>query len=72
MRCPHCNSPDIRVMDSLHGNSKTLYRRRKCKRCNKLFRTVEIVDDGSEAFDAKYYAASKRKVLKNMSKGDKK
>ena len=72
MRCPHCNSPDIRVMDSLPGNSKTLYRRRKCKRCNKLFRTVEIVDDGSEAFDAKYYAASKRKVLKYMSKGDKK
>ena len=63
MRCPHCNSDDIRVTDTLPGGSNALYRRRKCKTCGEGFKTVEITDDGSEAFAAKFSRAKRDKYI---------
>ena len=65
MKCPHCNSTNIGVIDTLGGAVNTIYRRRKCKSCGELFRTVEIIDNGQNPSVAKGYAAAmKRKVGK--------
>lgn len=61
MKCPHCNSDNIRVIDSLGGATNTIYRRRKCKGCGELFRTVEIIDNGSNPAVAKGYSAAMKK-----------
>ena len=62
MKCPHCNSENHSVIDSLRGGSNTNYRRRKCKDCGGAFRTVEIVDNGSPNIAKGYSAAMKRKA----------
>ena len=64
MKCPHCCSENIGIVDTLPGASNTQYRRRKCKDCNGLFRTVEIVDNGSPSFKQGYYLAERRKRRK--------
>ena len=64
MRCPHCDSANIGVIDTLGGAVNTIYRRRKCKDCYELFRTVEIVDNGSPNVARGYSAAMKRKANK--------
>lgn len=61
MKCPHCNSDNIGVIDTLGGATNTIYRRRKCKDCGGLFRTVEIIDNGSPAVAKGYTAATRRK-----------
>ena len=61
MKCPHCNSSNIGVIDTLPGASNTEYRRRKCKDCGGLFRTVEVIGNDGEAFERGYSAAMKRK-----------
>ena len=60
MRCPACNSPDSKVLDSRpveEGNS--IKRRRECNSCGKRFTTYEVIDsvpitvlkkDGSREF----------------------
>ena len=62
MKCPHCNSDKIGVIDTLGGATNTIYRRRKCKDCGGKFRTVEIIDNGSPVFAKGYSTAAKRKV----------
>ena len=45
MRCPACNSPDSKVLDSRpveEGNS--IKRRRECIGCGKRFNTYEVID----------------------------
>lgn len=60
MKCPCCNSPDSRVLDSRPANEgASIKRRRECPACGKRFTTYEIVDsvpivvvkkDGSHEF----------------------
>lgn len=70
MKCPHCNSDNIGVIDTLPGATNTIYRRRKCKDCGGLFHTVEIIDNGQNPAVAIGYgmASSKKNRLKNQRK----
>ena len=67
MKCPHCNSGNTGVIDTLPGASNTQYRRRKCKDCGDTFRTVEVIDNGAEAFHRGYSFAMKRKVKRSKN-----
>ena len=45
MKCPACNSPDSRVLDSRPAQDGTsIKRRRECPACGKRFTTYEVVD----------------------------
>ena len=45
MKCPVCNFPDSRVLDSRPNNDATsIKRRRECPSCGKRFTTYEVVD----------------------------
>ena len=57
MKCPNCGSENYRATDTMHGPDGNIYRRRKCVDCNRSFRTVETVDDGSEEFKKSYREA---------------
>lgn len=64
MICPNCGKGEIKTMDTMPRRNGETYRRKKCKNCNALFRTVEIVDNGTEEFSAGYYIAMKNKMLR--------
>jgi len=42
MKCPYCNHPDSRVIDS-RESSEGIRRRRQCERCNQRFTTYERI-----------------------------
>ncbi len=45
MKCPVCNSPDSRVLDSRPiDEGASIKRRRECPSCGKRFTTYEVVD----------------------------
>ncbi len=45
MKCPVCNAPDSRVLDSRPVDEATsIKRRRECSKCGKRFTTYEVVD----------------------------
>jgi transcriptional repressor NrdR len=45
MRCPICNNPDTKVIDSrLTGDSIGIRRRRECEKCGHRFSTIERVE----------------------------
>lgn len=45
MRCPYCNTPDCRVIDSRAvDEGSTIKRRRACPKCNRRFTTFETVE----------------------------
>ncbi len=45
MKCPVCNNPDSRVLDSRPVDDGTsIKRRRECPACGKRFTTYEVVD----------------------------
>lgn len=45
MRCPACNNPDSRVLDSRPvEEGASIKRRRECPACGKRFTTYEVVD----------------------------
>ena len=45
MRCPACNSPDSRVLDSRPvEDGSSIKRRRECPSCGKRFTTYEVVE----------------------------
>ena len=69
MKCPHCDSDNHGVIDTLGGATNTTYRRRKCKDCGGLFRTVEIIDNGSPAIAKGYTAAASRKYKRRKERG---
>lgn len=46
MKCPFCNHPDSKVIDSrLSGEADLIRRRRECETCQKRFTTYERVED---------------------------
>lgn len=46
MKCPFCNSPESRVVDSrLADNATTIRRRRECEACNRRFNTYERAEE---------------------------
>lgn len=62
MKCPFCENPDTKVIDSRQtDDGHAIRRRRECEKCNKRFTTYEKIEemilmvikkDGSrEAFD---------------------
>ena len=57
MNCPECGSPSVYVKDTIPSNDERIFRRRKCFDCGINFRTVEIVDDGTEDFKRGYNKA---------------
>ncbi len=45
MKCPFCNEPDTRVLDSRPTEEDTsIRRRRECQKCGKRFTTYEMVE----------------------------
>ena len=70
MKCPHCNSENISVVDTLPGGYATIYRRKKCKECQGLFHTVEIIDNGQNPAVAKGYSAAMKKKNARRNKED--
>ena len=45
MKCPICNSPDSRVLDSRQvEDGSRIKRRRECPSCGKRFTTYEVID----------------------------
>ncbi len=45
MKCPACNNPDSRVLDSRPvDDASSIKRRRECPVCGKRFTTYEVVD----------------------------
>ncbi len=45
MKCPFCNNPDTKVVDSrAQDENSAIRRRRVCERCGKRFTTYERVD----------------------------
>ncbi len=45
MKCPYCNTPDTRVVDSrTDDNAHSIKRRRVCPNCQKKFTTYEYVE----------------------------
>lgn len=45
MKCPYCNQPDSKVLDSrLTEEGASVRRRRECSRCGERFTTYERVD----------------------------
>ncbi len=50
MKCPVCNTPDSKVLDSRPvDDDKSIKRRRECPACGKRFTTYEVVDTVSIA-----------------------
>ena len=64
MKCPKCGSEDIGVTCTIPGGKRSIYRERKCKECGEKFRTVEAVDNGSEAFATGFSRAQRKKKNK--------
>ena len=45
MRCPFCQAPDTRVIDSRElGSGESIRRRRECQQCSRRFTTYERVE----------------------------
>lgn len=74
MKCPQCNSADIKVIDSRTGkDGQSIRRRRECNQCGARFTTSEeiirdgivvVKRDGSvEDFDQRKLFESIRKVM---------
>ena len=46
MRCPFCQAPDTRVIDSRElGSGESIRRRRECQQCSRRFTTYERVEE---------------------------
>lgn len=47
MKCPYCNHPESKVLDSrLSKEMDTIRRRRECLKCGKRFSTAERIEEG--------------------------
>ena len=54
MKCPYCNNPDTRVIDSRPAeDGSSIRRRRSCDVCGKRFTTYEESRDKSTDCDQK-------------------
>ncbi|MED4599172.1 transcriptional regulator NrdR [Paenibacillus validus] len=46
MKCPYCDYPGTKVLDSRPANeNKSIRRRRECEKCTKRFTTFEMVEE---------------------------
>lgn len=46
MKCPYCDYPGTKVLDSRSANeNKSIRRRRECEKCQKRFTTFEMVEE---------------------------
>lgn len=46
MKCPYCDYPGTKVLDSRSANeNKSIRRRRECEQCQKRFTTFEMVEE---------------------------
>ncbi|WP_248924737.1 transcriptional regulator NrdR [Paenibacillus hamazuiensis] len=46
MKCPYCDYPGTKVLDSRSANeNKSIRRRRECEKCTKRFTTFEMVEE---------------------------
>ena len=45
MKCPYCDNPDTKVIDSPHREGHAIRRRRGCDKCNRRFTTYEKVEE---------------------------
>ena len=61
MICPKCDSDKVYVRDTMNAQDGKVYRRRYCKVCGTKFRTVEVLDDGSDTFKNGYLDAVETK-----------
>lgn len=61
MNCPECGGNNLKVMDTMPDSDNRIFRRRKCAECGSKFRTVEIMDDGSDEFRNAYADAQMNK-----------
>jgi ribonucleoside-triphosphate reductase (formate) len=72
MKCPYCNSDDIKVLDTREtGNYETTRRRRECIKCAKRFTTyerVELLDITINKSDGTKQAFDKEKVRQGVLK----
>ncbi len=79
MRCPQCNHPDTRVVDSRHtATQNRVRRRRECERCKQRFTTYESIpprlpsevikrDGSTEAFQTEKLHRSMRLAWRNFA-----
>lgn len=67
MKCPKCGSDKIGVNDTIPGGKRTIYRHRKCKNCGTGFRTMEVVDNGSDVFLAGFKIAQRNRNNKHKT-----
>lgn len=81
MRCPRCDHPDDRVVDSRTADGgSAIRRRRECARCGRRFTTFERAeearlvvvkrDGAKEPFDRRKIVAGVRKATKNRPVGE--
>ena len=61
MRCPKCDSENTSILDSRIRNDGNTRRRRRCRKCQYRFSSIEI--DIDEYDDLKELAESIQKVL---------
>ena len=61
MLCPKCDSNSVYVRDTMNAQDGKVYRRRYCRVCGTKFRTVEVLDDGSDIFKREYADAVEKK-----------
>lgn len=61
MTCPECNSENVYVKDTIPGTDGKVYRRRHCRDCNVLFRTMESCMEDTEESRAEYAEAVRNK-----------
>lgn len=61
MNCPNCKCDSVRVTNNFPSDDGSIYRHRQCVNCKTNFRTVEVIDDGSEEFKRGYSAAYRKK-----------
>ncbi len=72
MKCPFCNHPESKVVDSRIGKDKdTIRRRRECLGCHKRFTTSERAEDALPLVvkkDGRREAFDRLKILNGLKK----
>lgn len=72
MRCPFCNAPDTKVIDSrLANDADSVRRRRECLTCSErftTFETAELVMPGIVKSDGSRVPFDEQKLLQGMLK----
>lgn len=62
MKCPKCEGK-TKVIDTVHGSSNEVYRRRKCLECDHRFYTQESEAVNNAAFKSEYWECHRNNRL---------